>query len=240
MNHVDARAIVVDAFRQVFLREPSRSETQFLQAVCYLETQYGAGWRGAGRGSNNWGAVQGGRPPCDPQRCFEYTDTAPQPDGTSRAYRICFKRYASPVDGAADVACVMYRQRPGVLAAATCGDAYEVSARMYDTMYYQGFGHNREERIARHHKRMLHILGEIATACGESLPDGGEPPLPTLRRGAQGELVKALQRELGIVADGMFGPATEHAAAAFQRAHHLKPDGIVGPATWAMLHTSAS
>jgi Putative peptidoglycan binding domain/N-acetylmuramoyl-L-alanine amidase len=65
---------------------------------------------------------------------------------------------------------------------------------------------------------------------------GSDPGRLTLRRGATGELVKQLQTKLGIsVADGFFGPKTEAAVRAFQRAHELVPDGIVGPKTWAML-----
>lgn len=55
---------------------------------------------------------------------------------------------------------------------------------------------------------------------------------PTLRRGASGDLVKIVQRAVGVSADGDFGPRTEAAVRAFQRQHGLVPDGIVGPASW--------
>ena len=45
----------------------------------------------------------------------------------------------------------------------------------------------------------------------------------------------ALQRALGISADGIFGPGTQAAVKSFQRSHGLTADGIVGPATWAAL-----
>ena len=50
--------------------------------------------------------------------------------------------------------------------------------------------------------------------------------------------VRALQRALGIAADGVFGPGTYAAVKRFQRGKGLTADGVVGPATWAALgHT---
>lgn len=64
--------------------------------------------------------------------------------------------------------------------------------------------------------------------------------LPDLRRGDDGTAVKRLQALLnvggaGLAEDGNFGPATEAAVRAFQRARHLVVDGIVGPQTWTAL-----
>jgi hypothetical protein len=56
---------------------------------------------------------------------------------------------------------------------------------------------------------------------------------PTLRRGAKGNLVKLIQKEVGVNDDGTFGASTEAAVREFQRDHGLVPDGIVGPRTWA-------
>lgn len=56
-----------------------------------------------------------------------------------------------------------------------------------------------------------------------------------LRVGSRGDGVKAVQRLLGIAADGVFGPGTDTAVRAFQRSAGLKDDGVVGPATMAAL-----
>lgn len=64
---------------------------------------------------------------------------------------------------------------------------------------------------------------------------------PTIRRGAEGELVKTLQARLndltgaGLTVDGKFGAKTEAAVIHFQGLHDLTEDGIVGPKTWAAL-----
>ena len=52
-----------------------------------------------------------------------------------------------------------------------------------------------------------------------------------VKRGDRGAAVRTIQRELGIPADGVFGPMTERAVKRFQRRHDLVPDGIVGPLT---------
>src|SRR3954471_11101083 len=52
-----------------------------------------------------------------------------------------------------------------------------------------------------------------------------------LRRGSAGAGVTAVQRALGIAADGEFGPVTRRAVRAFQAAHGLEVDGVVGPIT---------
>ncbi len=50
----------------------------------------------------------------------------------------------------------------------------------------------------------------------------------------------ALQRALGITADGVYGPQTRRAVRAFQRSHGLAVDGIAGPQTLRALGLSAA
>lgn len=68
-------------------------------------------------------------------------------------------------------------------------------------------------------------------------PDPLEPaPLPTLRLGSVGVLVKELQTKLGIKSDAIFGPATKAAVIARQKASHVVADGVVGPQTWKVIN----
>lgn len=50
-----------------------------------------------------------------------------------------------------------------------------------------------------------------------------------------GDDVKALQTQLNVPVDGIFGPATKAAVEVFQHAHGLRADGICGPVTFKAL-----
>lgn len=70
--------------------------------------------------------------------------------------------------------------------------------------------------------------------------------IPTIRRGAEGDLVEELQAVLNMKygfsldVDGSFGANTEAAVKAFQKSKGLTVDGICGPKTWAALGVSPS
>ncbi|MBS1592771.1 MAG: peptidoglycan-binding protein [Bacteroidetes bacterium] len=66
-----------------------------------------------------------------------------------------------------------------------------------------------------------------------------------LKLNSKGEEVKALQKKLislgyTIASDGSYGNQTLVAVKAFQSAHHLLPDGIVGPVTMSIIDTELS
>ncbi|MFL0253007.1 N-acetylmuramoyl-L-alanine amidase [Clostridium neuense] len=58
---------------------------------------------------------------------------------------------------------------------------------------------------------------------------------PLLKNGSSGDVVKWVQKKLGIGADGIFGSGTKQAVINFQRANGLDADGIIGKGTWTKL-----
>ena len=71
---------------------------------------------------------------------------------------------------------------------------------------------------------------------GGTIPESEEYDMPQIQRGSKGKAVKILQIILGdLEVDGSFGPATQAATLAFQKAHGLTVDGVVGPKTWRAL-----
>jgi peptidoglycan hydrolase-like protein with peptidoglycan-binding domain len=77
-------------------------------------------------------------------------------------------------------------------------------------------------------------LVSLSLATGGALAAGSSSGGAAAVRSA-GSSVAAVQRALGIPADGIFGPQTRRAVKRFQRAHGLTVDGIVGPQTLAAL-----
>lgn len=61
-----------------------------------------------------------------------------------------------------------------------------------------------------------------------------------LKNGSKGPEVKKLQEKLGVDPTGNFGPKTEAAVKAWQKANGLKDDGIVGDGTWGKMFGSTA
>jgi len=71
---------------------------------------------------------------------------------------------------------------------------------------------------------------------------GGYPPVSQGHRGVYVFVAQDALATLGYPGgglDGIFGPNMQAAAAAFQRAYGLVPDGIIGCATWTVLTARA-
>lgn len=80
--------------------------------------------------------------------------------------------------------------------------------------------------------RMNHYHHAVAVLGGAVKPKTESTNLnETVRVGSRGATVAAVQKALGIEADGIFGPGTEAHLKAWQKYHGLVADGIAGPAT---------
>lgn len=93
----------------------------------------------------------------------------------------------------------------------------------------------------------LTIDGIVGPATWQKLTDG-KTIGSTVRKGDQGEFVKAAQTELlkhgdlksATQVDGTFGTDTDNATRRFQERVGLAVDGIVGAATWKQLVSRSS
>ncbi len=85
----------------------------------------------------------------------------------------------------------------------------------------------------------LLLLGGAGTAVAQQ--QAGEPSTsrPATSAASSGADVEAVQRKLGLKADGVYGPRTRRAVKRFQRRRGLTADGVLGPATLRALGLSA-
>jgi hypothetical protein len=95
---------------------------------------------------------------------------------------------------------------------------------------------------AVHRSRSAILVACVALLCAAAVPALADPGASAsggasasteivVKRGDRGSAVRSIQRQLGLTADGVFGPMTERAVKRFQGRHDLVPDGIVGPLT---------
>jgi peptidoglycan hydrolase-like protein with peptidoglycan-binding domain len=218
---------------------PTTGEIAALFACSLHESGFGYYWKGGGVGSYNQGAIQCG--PWTGDR-FVYTDTHPNPDGSSSTYSACFRRYATEQKGWDDLARVMYAGRRDCVREAAINEDWQgVSAGMYSTGYYEGFGKTAADRIANHARAMAKGINRALVVLGTTpivVPPPGAVVLErVLKRGCVGSDVKQAQMELQLAADGIFGPIMDAATKAYQLARGLTPDGIIGDKTWNALMT---
>lgn len=248
-KHEEARSDACKALVEVF-GSCNYDEVRHLAGIGLLETTYGTGWKGPGVDSFNMGAIQKGTGWTGDT--FVYTDTHPNDDGTSTPYRIEFRKYRNKVEGWEDLAKVAYvnRKRATVKVEAHANRTYGVSSELHRTGYYEGFGATVDDRIRNHYRSLARSLNTADKAIDSShvIVDPVVPSLvvipPTIRR-CSGyaedpsirEAVKQAQRELRVVADGLFGKVTFDAVVAYQRKNHLLDDGVIGPRTWTTLLT---
>lgn len=134
--HRSMRPVIVAAFEQATGRKPTLAELQYVSAVAWLETRDGTGWPANMAGAHNWGAVQCDTKKEGPETCIPHKDH----DSGGGEFAVGFKRYASDVDGAADVVKHVIRIRPRTAAALAEKNpsAYRASYAMRREHYYGG------------------------------------------------------------------------------------------------------
>jgi len=91
------------------------------------------------------------------------------------------------------------------------------------------------------HRKAVVVVVALALTCG--VVTMGVPAIAGAQVKASAASkrsdIRALQRRVGVAADGIFGPATERAVRRWQRRHGLVADGIAGPQTRAAMGLGA-
>ena len=80
--------------------------------------------------------------------------------------------------------------------------------------------------------------GVTKTEIAQKAAKNQEMPTALLSYGDTGEAVAAMQVQLRVASDGIFGPITESAVKRFQKQNGLAPTGVVDTKTWIQLFRS--
>jgi hypothetical protein len=232
ITHIRARAIVEDAFRSALGRNGTRTELLLAQAWGSVESSYGEGWRGAGEGSHNWGAIQAR---ADWKGAtFVTRDTHPKSDGSNEPYEYAYRAYPTPEAGAADLMRVLFTGRHSpCLEFATAGDLKGFATSLYRTGYYEGRGATDTDRIFHRRWALTAATIRIGQELNEPLANGAPVPA-TFRDGDATEWAKR-----GLLLCTRLGHSTVKVAQQRRPRALLEDDvpadGVCGPATWSML-----
>lgn len=146
------RQTLIEAFKAVIGRLPTRNEAQIIQSVGEHETNWGQGWKeGEGLGSNNVGAVQG-------SPGFEHIDH--HADGSQ--YTTTFRSYPSLLEGAKDLVRLLTIKRPAAWSRIRAGDYRGAAYAMRASGYF-------EAPAESYYQAILKAGQKIATDLNEPL-----------------------------------------------------------------------
>ena len=118
----------------------------------------------------------------------------------------------------------------GIVTSVENGTVHTIEGNKGDEVRRGSYSVNSPSIIGYGRPRYDLITGKITAA-----------DMPLIKKGSKGSAVLQLQKILNskgykLSEDSDFGPATEAAVKAFQKANHLETDGEVGPLTWAALY----
>lgn len=192
--HVWARSVIKAACAELFPdRELSPRVLQMIGANAVLESYYGKGWKVAMKGSNNWGAIQGGAPKngvC-PANSAMYDDYKLDAAGNKIPYQWCYRTYPTPTEGAKHLIELMTIKRPSVLAAMENPNSniYDVCKAMFDTQYYgtKFLSGGKEISPELQHKQIMERVAGISKPCGTISAALGEPNYWPIATGPSGQ-----------------------------------------------------
>jgi cell wall-associated NlpC family hydrolase len=124
----------------------------------------------------------------------------------------------------------------------TTGDEVRAVQRALGITADGDFGPNTRRAVLDFQARSgLVVDGIVGPATKRALGLAGAPAPATARGGSSNAATTmAIQRALGIGADGVYGPITRQAVRDFQRNRGLEVDGIAGPATLGALGVSGN
>jgi peptidoglycan hydrolase-like protein with peptidoglycan-binding domain len=119
----------------------------------------------------------------------------------------------------------------------SCSDPWLASQRRSRTRRAEAV---RRLRRMRGRRSGLAVLGASLVLAGGAMAETTSTSATQARAVAPGVDVAAVQRALGIPADGIVGPQTRRAIRSFQSTNGLEVDGVVGPQTLAALGLSSN
>lgn len=178
--HQWARPIVTAALRSLLGREPTLAEIQYGQAVGWLETSYGRGWKkppqkcidqgmpidyAGAQASNNWGAVHA----TGSQPSFKWCDSKPNGEVYAQAFRV----YPSPEEGAKDKLRHTFVLRKAVAKAVTGPQAtvWRASFAMRRGMYYGSWCN---KAVAQYGASVGGVTAQRELALAKTVPEASE------------------------------------------------------------------
>ena len=131
------------------------------RAIAWLETNYGAGWKGNGVGSHNMGAITGKYK----GKSFGYGDSRYDEKQGVVKYTTDFRLYPDDRTGFEDLAYLLRRSYSKAINEVP--DWPAVSAALYG--YYLGT-QPKEQAISTHAKRLESVVNTIVAKTGERTP----------------------------------------------------------------------